>query len=56
MGYSLEIRDLPVAPPEYLAAQERQETATGRKPARTFGKGKDAGPSLFDWPDDRGSE
>ena len=56
--YSLEIRDLPPAPPEYMSAQESQETAIGRKPARIFGKGKgkDAGPSLFDWPDNEVSE
>ena len=54
--YSLEIRDLPPAPPEYPAAQESRQDATRRKPARTFGKGKDAAPSLFDWPNNEVSE
>jgi adenine-specific DNA-methyltransferase len=44
--YSLEIENLPEAPPE-VVQQRDAERADTSKPARKFGKGKDAGPSLF---------
>lgn len=43
--YSLEIENLPDAPADYIAEQEDKSNKT---PARKFGKGKDAGPTLFD--------
>jgi len=43
--YSLEIKNLPAAPPDYLAAQE--EKSDKKKPARKFGKGKSNAPTLF---------
>jgi len=47
--YSLEIENLPAAPPDYLASQE--ERLDKRKPARKFGKGKGDAPTLFDMGD-----
>jgi adenine-specific DNA-methyltransferase len=47
--YSLEIENLPAAPPGYLAAQE--EKSDKKKPARKFGKGKGDAPTLFDMGD-----
>jgi adenine-specific DNA-methyltransferase len=44
--YSLEIENLPEAPPE-VVQQREAERAEAARPARQFGKGKDAGPSLF---------
>jgi adenine-specific DNA-methyltransferase len=44
--YSLEVENLPEAPPQYIAAQEAK--ATQKRPARKFGKDKDKQPSLFD--------
>ncbi len=47
--YSLEVKNLPDAPAGYLAEQEDQaEKKLSKKPARRFGKDKDAGPTLFD--------
>ncbi len=47
--YSLEVENLPDAPAGYLAEQEDQaEKKLSKKPARRFGKDKDAGPTLFD--------
>jgi adenine-specific DNA-methyltransferase len=45
--YSLEIKNLPDAPPE-LVEQREAERADTSKPARKFGKGKDGGQMLFD--------
>ena len=45
--YSLEIENLPDAPPEVLQQWEAEESGDG-KPARKFGKSKDTGPTLFD--------
>lgn len=45
--YSLEVQNLPSAPPELLE-QEEAEAAIRRKSTRKFGKGKDQGPTLFD--------
>ena len=53
--YSLEIKNLPAAPPAEESADDVDVAGDGdepaRKPARPrrkFGKGKDSGPSLFD--------
>ena len=49
--YSLEIKNLPVAPPEAALATEEAASAAlskSRKPVRKFGKGKGQGPTLFD--------
>lgn len=45
--YSLEIENLPSAPPGLLEQREA-EAATRRKPTRKFGKGKTQEPTLFD--------
>jgi adenine-specific DNA-methyltransferase len=45
--YSLEVSNLPDAPPEVVEPGEAQRGQNDR-PARKFGKGKDAGPTLFD--------
>jgi adenine-specific DNA-methyltransferase len=44
--YSLEIENLPDAPPEVVQQREAERVDTN-KPSRQFGKGKDAGPTLF---------
>ena len=45
--YSLEIENLPEAPPEVVQQRQEAERVDSPRPARKFGKGKDAGPSLF---------
>jgi adenine-specific DNA-methyltransferase len=51
--YSLEVENLPEAPPEYLAAQAQETKATKKKPARKFGKDKNQNQaSLFDMADE----
>lgn len=51
--YSLEVENLPEAPPEYLAAQTQEAKATKKKPARKFGKDKNQNQaSLFDMADE----
>ncbi|MDI6451440.1 site-specific DNA-methyltransferase [Anaerobaca lacustris] len=49
--YSLEIENLPDAPPEVVEQHEAQRAGDG-KPVRRFGKGKEAGPTLFDMAQD----
>ena len=44
--YSLEIQNLPDAPPEVVQEREAERVDSPRL-ARQFGKGKDAGPTLF---------
>ncbi len=46
--YSLEIDNLPAAPPAYFDAQE--DAAAKKRTPRKFGAGKDSAPSLFDAP------
>jgi len=45
--YSLEIKNLPDAPPE-VVEQWQAERADNSKAVRKFGRGKDAGPTLFE--------
>ena len=45
--YSLEVENLPVAPPELIQQQEAEQ-ASKKQPVRKFGKGKNVGPTLFD--------
>ena len=52
--YSLEIENLPDAPPEFLQYQE--EITNGTRRTRSFGKGKDVGPALFDRIETKGGE
>ena len=51
--YSLEIENLPDAPPESIELQ--QSDAEPTRPAKRFGKGKDAGPTLFDVAEAKGA-
>ena len=51
-AHSLEVDNLPEAPPEYLAAQAQQAKPTKKKAARKFGKDKNTQPTLFDFAED----
>lgn len=44
--YSLEIENLPDAPPDFLDFQQGEAEPT--RPVKKFGRGRDAGPTLFD--------
>ena len=46
--YSLEVENLPDAPAAVVQQRLEVERAETPKTARRFGKGKDAGPTLFD--------